>query len=367
MTWPHLTCPCAFMSDPPPRDRSNPSRKGSPLAPRRGVTGWRGTFGGARTRSPCRAFPEAAPGAPSARTFGTAWRRRRPGSPRRSFAKNRAGLRRGSGRCADAPPVQLRRRSAAGGRAQETHRGACVRARPERRQSAPRPVGVPASARRDGTGRQAPPQSRDRAPDALGAEPVDEERAVLIAREDAFDLALPITLGRIPRVHRSRHRHRVVEKRRRGRPSRTTAPSVPATERGDLAKARCREASTITQTPSSPGAIVIDRFAYKRSFAVPALDGSGRPGAVVRIWRTFGPSRPVAVIRSRRRNRRPMPLLRPLYRHRVMAGMGKAADMPGVARIRGLPLSMFNRLPLRRWVDEREHLAQQARNPRNVG
>jgi hypothetical protein len=50
-----------------------------------------------------------------------------------------------------------------------------------------------------------------------------------------------------------------------------------------------------------------------------------------------------------------------------MAGMGKAADMPGVARIRGLPLSMFNRLPLRRWVDEREHLAQQARNPRNVG
>ena len=38
-----------------------------------------------------------------------------------------------------------------------------------------------------------------------------------------------------------------------------------------------------------------------------------------------------------------MPLLRPLYRHRAIAGMGKAADMPGVARIRGLPLCMFNR------------------------
>jgi hypothetical protein len=50
-----------------------------------------------------------------------------------------------------------------------------------------------------------------------------------------------------------------------------------------------------------------------------------------------------------------------------MAGMATAADLPSVARIRDLPLSLFNRLPLRRWVDEREHLAQQARNPRNLG
>ena len=62
-----------------------------------------------------------------------------------------------------------------------------------------------------------------------------------------------------------------------------------------------------------------------------------------------------------------LPLLRPLYRHRAMAGMATAADLPSVARIRDLPLSLFNRLPLRRWVDEREHLAQQARNLRNLG
>jgi hypothetical protein len=74
-----------------------------------------------------------------------------------------------------------------------------------------------------------------------------------------------------------------------------------------------------------------------------------------------------AVERAESGSRPDLPLLRPLYRHRAIAGMGKAADMPGVARIRGLPLCMFNRLPLRRWVDEREHLAQQARNPRNVG
>src|SRR5713101_4163342 len=46
---------------------------------------------------------------------------------------------------------------------------------------------------------------------------------------------------------------------------------------------------------------------------------------------------------------RSMPLLRPLYRHRRMAGMGTAADLPGVARIRPyrlLPISVPARRPI---------------------
>jgi len=47
----------------------------------------------------------------------------------------------------------------------------------------------------------------------LGSQTVDQERAILVTRHDAFDVALPIALSWMPRVHRPRYRHRVVAER----------------------------------------------------------------------------------------------------------------------------------------------------------
>src|SRR5438128_11353310 len=46
-----------------------------------------------------------------------------------------------------------------------------------------------------------------------GTQPVDQERAILVAREHALDLALAVTLTRVPLPHCPRHGHRVVAER----------------------------------------------------------------------------------------------------------------------------------------------------------
>ena len=87
--------------------------------------------------------------------------------------------------------------------------------------------------------------------------------------------------------------------------------------------------------PNSPGIVALRRC-YRRISPIAVRLGEGPM------------SDHAADVQPARREPVFVPLLRPLYRHRAMAGMGKAADLPGVARIRDLPLSMFNRLPLRR-------------------
>ena len=49
--------------------------------------------------------------------------------------------------------------------------------------------------------------------DHAGTQPVDQERTILITRQDALDLALAVTVTRVPLPHCPRHGRRVVAER----------------------------------------------------------------------------------------------------------------------------------------------------------